>query len=139
MQLESVKQTLAPLGINVAAMTYDAVETNARFQARHKVTYTLLSDIDARHVTAFGILNEQYAPGHRFYGIAHPGMMLVSPEGKIVARFAEANFRQRPDYHQVVAAVSTWLDTQPDASPEPPRTEPSSTETTHTDPTNTDH
>ncbi|MFT6519803.1 MAG: peroxiredoxin [Candidatus Azotimanducaceae bacterium] len=134
MQLESVKQMLAPLGVNVAAMTYDAVETNARFQARHKVTYPLLSDIDARHVMAFGILNEQYAPGHRFYGIAHPGMMLVSPEGKIVARFAEANFRQRPDYDEVVAAVGTWLDAQPDPSSEPTRTK-----TTHTDTTHTDH
>jgi peroxiredoxin len=133
-QLESVKQILVPLGVAVAAMTYDAVETNARFQARHKVTYTLLSDIGARHVTAFGILNEQYAPGHRFYGIAHPGMMLVSPEGKIVARFAEANFRQRPDYDEVVTAVRTWLDAQPDASPASNRTE-----TTHTDPTHTDH
>ncbi|MFT6039572.1 MAG: peroxiredoxin [Candidatus Azotimanducaceae bacterium] len=134
MQLESVKQMLAPLGVKVAAMTYDAVETNARFQARHKVTYPLLSDIDARHVMAFGILNEQYAPGHRFYGIAHPGMMLVSPEGKIVARFAEANFRQRPDYDEVVAAVGTWLDAQPDPSSEPTRTK-----TTHTDTTHTDH
>jgi len=138
-QLESVKQILVPLGVKVVAMTYDAVETNARFQARHKVTYTLLSDIDAHHFTAFGILNEQYAPGHRFYGIAHPGMMLVSPEGKIVDRFAEADYRQRPDYDAVIAAVGTWLDTQPDASPALTRSAPTRTETTHTDPTNTDH
>lgn len=116
MQLESVKQTLVPLGINVAAMTYDATETNARFQAKNRLTYPLLSDIDARHVVAFGILNERYAPGHRFYGIAHPGMMLVGPDGKVVRRFAEADFRQRPDYDDVLEAVRTWLRDRPGVS-----------------------
>jgi len=109
-QLESVKQILAPLGVNVAAMTYDAVATNARFQARHKVTYNLLSDSGYRHAIAFGILNEKYEPGHRFYGIAHPGIMLVSPTGTIINRFAEADFRQRPDYSLVVDAVRIYLD-----------------------------
>ena len=116
MQLESVKQTLAPLGVNIAAMTYDATVTNARFTAKNKITYPLLSDIDTRHVVAFGILNEQYAPGHRFYGIAHPGIMLVGPDGKIVRRFAEADFRQRPDYDEVIEAVRDWLLNRPSAS-----------------------
>jgi peroxiredoxin len=114
-QLESVKQTLAPLGVNVAAMTYDATATNARFKAKNKITYPLLSDVDTRHVVAFGILNEQYAPGHRFYGIAHPGMLLVGSDGKIIRRFAEANFRERPDYEEVLDAVQTWLQGRPSA------------------------
>lgn len=105
MQLELVKQTLAPLGVNVVAMTYDAVALNARFHAKNKITYPLLSDVGFRHAIAFGILNEKYAPGHRFYGIAHPGIMLVSPDGKIIRRFAEANFRERPNYDDVIEAV----------------------------------
>ena len=75
----------------------------------------MLSDVDTRHVVAFGILNEQYAPGHRFYGIAHPGMLLVDSDGKIIRRFAEASFRERPDYEEVLDAVQTWLQGRPSA------------------------
>ena len=104
-----MKQVLAPLGVNVAAMTYDAVARNARFQARTRITYPLLSDTGFRHAMSFGILNEDYGPGHRFYGIAHPGIILVSPSGEVIAKFAEADFRERPDYEQVLDSVRSWL------------------------------
>ena len=112
MQLEAVKQTLAPLGIDVAAMTSDSVAINNRFQRQYQVTYPLLADLEHQHADRFGVLNEQFGPAHRFHGAAHPGMLLVDSNGNIVMRFADTDYRQRPDYQTVIVAIQGSLEQQ---------------------------
>ncbi len=58
MQLQNAKKQFADLGVNVAAMTYDSVESNAAFVRQYKLDYPLLSDPEGRTALAFGILNE---------------------------------------------------------------------------------
>ena len=108
MQLEAVKQALAPLGIAVAAMTSDSVA----IQRQYQVTYPLLADLEHQHADRFGVLNEQFGPAHRFHGAAHPGMLLVDSNGNIVLRFADTDFRERPDYQEVIIAIRDWLKQQ---------------------------
>lgn len=52
-----------------------------------------------------GILNEKYMPGHRAYGIPHPGMYLIDSEGIIRAKFAEADYRDRPSFEAVIQFI----------------------------------
>ena len=47
----------------------------------------LLRDVDGQHVDAWGIRNEEYGPGTFAYGIPHPGVVLVSPNGEILAKW----------------------------------------------------
>ncbi len=56
-------------------------------------------------MNAYNILNTDYEPGHFAYGVPQPGIMFVNPDGKILAKFAEENFRQRPDWSDVAEAL----------------------------------
>jgi peroxiredoxin len=86
----------AELGIAVAAMSYDSRAVLAAFHRAEDLPYPLLRDADARHVRAYGVLNPQYQPGDRAYGIPLPGVLFVTPEGRVAAKFAEPNYRERP-------------------------------------------
>jgi peroxiredoxin len=104
-QLESERAVFEALGIKVAGMTYDSIDLLKVFHDKSQLAYPLLHDDAARHVLALGILNEQYKPGHSAYGIPHPGILLLSPEGKVLARFAVPGYRQRPPLAEVLDVV----------------------------------
>jgi peroxiredoxin len=57
----------------------------------------LLSDIDAETMITLGILNEQYSPGERAYGIPHPGVFVVNADKEIVGKIFVDSFRIRVD------------------------------------------
>ena len=67
--------------------------------------FPLLRDEDTTHVTALGILNTEYEPGSRAYGIPYPGIFLLSPDGAVLAKFAEEDYRNRPDFDYVLEAA----------------------------------
>ena len=87
-------------------MTYDSIEALAVFHASENLGYPLLGDENARHVIGFNILNEQYEPGHGAYGIPHPGIFHIAPDGIVAAKFAVPGYRRRPPMEAVLEAVS---------------------------------
>ena len=84
--------------MNVAGVTYDNQQVLAQFHAEENLNYPMLQDIDAVHVNALGIRNEDYEPGHRAYGIPHPGVLFVDAQGIIRAKVAVPGFRRRPPF-----------------------------------------
>lgn len=93
-------------GFRIATITYDPVATLKLVEEDLGITFPLLHDEGVRHVNAFNILNKDYEPGHFAYGVPQPGIMLVSPQGVILAKFAEENYRVRPDWSDVVAVAN---------------------------------
>lgn len=87
-------------------MTYDDMAILAEFHQSQNLGYPLLHDENAHHVEAFGILNEEYEPGDRAYGIPHPGVFYISAGGIIELKFAERGYRNRPPMEAVHEAVS---------------------------------
>ncbi len=53
-----------------------------------------------------GILNTQYEPGHRAYGIPYPGIFVLDSSGTIRAKLAEEDYKVRPDFSLVLEAAS---------------------------------
>jgi len=94
------------MGLNVAAMTYDSVEMLKTVEEDQGIEFTLLHDEGITHVNALGILNEDYEPDSRAYGVPHPGIFLISPDGIIRYKFAEEGYRIRPDFGNVLEAAS---------------------------------
>jgi peroxiredoxin len=94
-------------GFAIATITYDAVDTLKLVEEDLGITFTLLHDENIKHVNAFNILNTDNAPGSFAYGVPRPGIMLVSPEGEILAKFAEENYRIRPDWSDVVVVAKS--------------------------------
>lgn len=88
------------------AMTYDSVEMLKSVEEDQELNFTLLRDADITHVNALGILNEDYEPDSRAYGVPHPGIFLISPDGVIQAKFAEEGYRTRPNFDYVIEAAS---------------------------------
>jgi len=52
-----------------------------------------LSHSDSKIIRAFGILNESVKPGTAQYGIPYPGTYILDPQGKVVSKYFEDDFR----------------------------------------------
>ena len=65
----------------------------------------MLYDEDSAHIKAMGILNMQYEPGNRAYGIPYPGIFVLDNNAIIRAKLAEEDYRIRPDFSLVLEAA----------------------------------
>ena len=86
-------------------MTYDGLDILAGFHAEQELGYPLLSDKGGNHAVALDVLNENYKPGDFAYGIAHPGVLHITPDGVIAAKIAVPGYRRRPSMDAVLEAV----------------------------------
>lgn len=84
-------------------MSYDSLTVLRRFHAEQSLAFPLLQDVDAAHVKALGVLNEEYEPGQRAYGIPHPGIVYIDAEGIVRAKYAVPGYRQRPPFEEILA------------------------------------
>ena len=105
MKLNHIKDQFDEIGVGVVGMTYDKPELILAFHEEWELKYPLLRDVDGQHVDAWGIRNEEYGEGTFAFGIPHPGVVLVSPDGTILAKFAEAGYRARADWSTVLDEV----------------------------------
>ena len=72
------------------------------------IEFTLLQDVEMRHVNAFGVLNTtDYEPGDRAWGVPYPGIFLIDADGVIRFKLAEEGYRIRPDFADVLEAAAT--------------------------------
>jgi peroxiredoxin len=94
------------LGIGIATMTYDSLETLKAAELDYDTTFPLLREADTKYFTALDVLNKDYAPGSRAYGIPEPGIFLVDTSGVIRFKFSEQDYRVRPDFAEVLAAAA---------------------------------
>lgn len=94
-------------GLGVATMTYDSFDHLQAAEVDYETSFPLLRDEDTKHFSAMGILNTEYEPGSRAYGIPYPGIFLLRPDGTIHAKFAEEDYRVRPAFELVMDAAQT--------------------------------
>ena len=97
MELQQHVDAFEQAGIGIVVITYDAPELQQDFIDAEGITYPFISDIDAATMVALGILNEDYQPGDRTYGIPHPGVFVVNPRQDIVGKIFVESYRIRVD------------------------------------------
>ncbi|MBT8147680.1 MAG: peroxiredoxin family protein [Gammaproteobacteria bacterium] len=108
MQLTEIQNQFPAMGINVAAVTYDPYEFLKEVELDEGIEFTLLQDVEMRHVNAFGILNNtDYEPGDRAWGVPYPGIFLIDADGIIRFKLAEEGYRIRPDFADVLEAAAS--------------------------------
>lgn len=95
MELQGRYAELRKLGLGVASVTYDAPGLIKKFADERKVEFPLLSDEDHSIVQRYGILNREYEPGHRNYGIPYPGTFILDRDGRVLARYFEEEYQYR--------------------------------------------
>jgi peroxiredoxin len=104
-QLAEWRERFAAVDVNVAGMTYDDLAILKSFHDAQELGYPLLRDVNAEHMKAFDVLNEQYQPGDRGYGIPHPGILFIRPGGEVALKFAVPGYRSRPPLDAVLKAI----------------------------------
>ena len=109
MKLNDIKDQFAAIGIGIGGMTYDKPEIIKTFDEKWGIDFPVLKDVELQHVDAWGIRNQEYGPGTFGYGIPYPGVVLISPEGEILARWAEKGYRSRADWSEVLADATTII------------------------------
>jgi peroxiredoxin len=82
-------------GLGLAAISYDSVAVLENFADRQHITFPLLSDPESKIRHAFDILNETVGQGTAFYGILNPGTYVIDPQGRVVSKHFEDDYRER--------------------------------------------
>ena len=103
MELGQNVERIRKEGLGLAAISYDSPAILKDFADRRKVAFPLLSDPDSKIIRAFGILNESVKPGTAQYGIPYPGTYIVDPQGKVVSKYFEEDFRERVSISDILA------------------------------------
>ena len=73
MELESKREDYLSQGIEVAAVSYDAVEVLRTYSERVDISYPLLADPDLTVIRAFDLLNPSVPEDSPFFGFALAG------------------------------------------------------------------
>jgi peroxiredoxin len=105
-QLSERSEEFTSKGVEIVTVTYDARDTAKKFHEQRNLTFPLLEDVDSDLIRRLGILNTNIEQGSRFYGIPYPGIFLVDTEGVIRAKFAEKDYRERPELDIILEAVN---------------------------------
>ena len=95
------------LGVETVALLYDSPRDLKYFARKHGLDFSLVSDKGSAVIRELGLLNTKMDPRTRYYGVPLPGIFLLDPEGRIVAKFAEQNYRDRPAFADLTDAVSS--------------------------------
>jgi peroxiredoxin len=107
--LNTIADDLDARGFKLVALSYDSVETLAKFAKSSKITYTLLSDPRSAVIDAFGIRNMDVAGNKRMDGIPHPAIYIISADGMILDKLHEESYRKRPPTDVVLKAVDAAM------------------------------
>ncbi len=111
-------EALKAAGYGLAGISYDTPATLAKFEADNKLNYMILSDSNSATIKSFGIRNEKFDEGSRFYGIPNPTIYVFDAEGKITHVYREEGFKNRPSIESVMADITATDTPEPDAAPE---------------------
>jgi len=104
-ELAGWEERFSALGVGVAAMTYDSADVLAEFHKKNNLPYPLLRDEAVKHFEAYGVRDEHYGPGNSGYGVPRPGILFITPEGVVGAKFALPGFRNRPSFEEIHRAI----------------------------------
>jgi peroxiredoxin len=103
--LEGIRAQVEQRGFQIATVSTDSVEELARFEARRNIGYTMLSDELAQVVRQLDLLDPTQPPGRRHNGLPVPTILILSPQGEVMAKLGDANYRVRPATDVVLATL----------------------------------
>jgi len=77
------------LGTTIVGCSADPPDTMAKFRAKHKLNFTLVSDPDFRVIEAYGARRMKTFLGKSFLGIVRSSV-LIGPDGKVLQVWEKA-------------------------------------------------
>ena len=105
MELSAHQSDFSARGYNVASITYEPPEVTQEFSREFSIQFPILYDQDAHLVQAFGVINPDYAQGHSAWGIPLPGVFLLDPDGRVLAKFYRDGYKVRPEWQEILSSL----------------------------------
>jgi peroxiredoxin len=90
-------------GLQVVGISYDSLAVLQRAQAKHHITFPLLSDEGSQTIDAYGVRNRE-AEG-RAKGIPYPVTFLVDKQGVIRAKLFYEGYTKRHTSLELIQAA----------------------------------
>jgi len=116
-QLQEHKEGFDEAGIGMVAITYDEPAAQQVFIDKFAITIPILSDIDAMSFKTLGILNNDYQADDFQYGIPHPGMIVIDPQGRVAGKLFLEAYSSRVDSAAALTFAKTALGLDSAAGP----------------------
>ena len=95
MELQGRAADLQKQGISIVAVSYDPVETLAKFATAKGITFPLLSDAGSSVIKQYRLLNDTQEPGTRMFGVPWPGTFMLDDQRRVTSRFFEERYQER--------------------------------------------
>ena len=102
-QLQSAQSRFREHGIGLAGVSYDSQAILREFSERHEITYPLLADPQSAIIKRFRVLNAKAKDFMK--GMAFPGYIYISNDGRILQTFFEENYRERYTANNLIARL----------------------------------
>ncbi len=109
-EFRDAKPQFDKLGAVILGCSADKVETQAKFAAKYKLDFPLLSDPDFKAIEAYGARRMKQFLGKSFLGIVR-STFLIGPDGRIARIWDKAPSKGHAP--EVLAAVKQLGDAQP--------------------------
>lgn len=94
--LEGARAAIERRGFRIVTISTNTPEELARFDQRRNIGYTMLSDEQASITRQLNLLDPTQQPNSRHNGLPVPTILIVSPQGVVLAKLGDANYRVRP-------------------------------------------
>lgn len=108
MQLNDIADDVRAQGYELVSISYDEPKDLAKFKKKRKLNYQFVSDPGSQAIQDFGLLNTDYEPGTKAYGVPHPAIYLITPDRQIQAKLMEEGFKVRPPSSAVLAMIAEY-------------------------------
>jgi len=90
------------LGYGLAAISYDNTDILQKFSQQKSLNYPLLSDQQAKTVSAYNIMNKDYVQGDDNYGIPYPGVIV---KGNVTHKRFFKGYKNRVKFSELYLAL----------------------------------
>ncbi len=108
-QLEEVSKKGSMIedeGYNIVVLSHDDPSKLARFTRKYDFPYPMISDLSSEIIQAFDLLNKGYLKGTSYYGVAHPAIYVVAPDGLILRKLFNDDFKVRPTVEDILRVIN---------------------------------
>lgn len=105
MELDRARTSFEQRGLKLAALSYDSVAVLRTFAQRVKLGFPLMSDPGSRVIDEFGLRNTGAKPGAIDFGVPHPGIFVLEPNGRVRAKFFDERYQVRSMPETILASL----------------------------------
>lgn len=102
LELNDEAEDFIEKGYGLAGISYDSPKTLRKFAQKKKLKFSLLSDQNVATFKALNVVNKEYQPGDRHYGIPYPGVLVVDQNGKITHKYFFEGYKDRVKFDELI-------------------------------------